>query len=403
VLAVGARWPVSCGPGCPVRPSRWRVWDLTASEFGDIEHLDNHEPALLYYSLSSFRTTAIPSQELPKFRGCICGMSNHASKPQPAPLGSREHLERILHEQRLPDWVPDDLMSRRGYHAERLWAAVMALPVYEPMTVWVMAAWPERNVDRVDKMVRTAIAGVRHVQKGEWSTARLEAVIARAGRRPEHDPVHRHRGQEIQHLSHEQLDVEPTDESLTPRLPVDSSLGPAVVRHLRLALGEHAYLVTPPAAELLDAAVDVTVDHLNRVRAKGITAEQPDGIVGLALLASARPSAQAAKSNRITDVFRDLPHLTSVSLAHLLLGTDQRPDASLLWRCLHGLPATNVPPEVVASWRAELPALTPEVLTFSERRRRRVRDRCRRGEDLQRTFEMAAGVEVSRLSLPHAV
>ena len=33
-----------------------------------------------------------------------------------------------------------------------------ATPLYEALTIWVMAAWPEQMLDRVDTMVRTAIA-----------------------------------------------------------------------------------------------------------------------------------------------------------------------------------------------------------------------------------------------------
>lgn len=262
------------------------------------------------------------------------------------------------------------------------------------MTIWVMAAWPEQTLDRVDTMARTAVAYASKVRNGRWSAERLAAVVAKAGRRPEHYPVHRHLGSEVHLASYEQLDFELADESLAPRQPASSSLGPAVVADLRAALGEHGYLVTPAATALLDRAVDLAVDHLNAVRARSVTAGRPDGLSGLALFAAARPTRRASKANRMTDVFRDLPHPTAVALAHLLLGTDHRPEASLLWRHLQGLSAAEAPAEVVADWRAELPALTPAVLAFSERRRRRVRDRCRRGDDLRRTFELATAAEV---------
>lgn len=294
-------------------------------------------------------------------------------------------------------------MARRGRDARRAWALVTSCPIYEAMTVWVMAAWPEPTLDRVDTMTRTAIAGAHRVRDGLWSAERLAAVVAKAGRRPEHAPVHRHLGHEVRLVSYEALDCELGDEAPAPKPPAGSSLGPAVVADLRAALGEHGYLLTPAAAALLDRAVDLAVDHLDAVRARSVTAGRPEGLSGLALLAAARPTRRAAKANRMTDVFRDLPHPTAVALAHLLLGTDRRPEGSLLWRHLRGLETEEVPPEVAADWRAELPSLTPAVLAFSERRRRRVRDRCRRGENLRRTFELATTADVEHPFMAHAI
>lgn len=317
-------------------------------------------------------------------------------------LGSLDHLERIIGDL-LPVWLPTDLMARRGREARRAWAQITALPVYEAMTVWVMAAWSEQTLDRVDTMTRTALAYASRVRDGRWSAGRLAAVVAKAGRRPEHYPVHHHLGQEVYLVSYEQLGFELADEPPVRPWPAGASLGPAVVADLRAALGAHAYLVTPAAAAVLDRAVDLAVDHLLAVRARSVTAGRSEGLSGLGLLAAARPTRRAAKANRITDVFRDLPHPTAVALAHLLVGTDHRPEASLLWRHLQGLPAAETPALVVADWRAELPALTPAVLSFSERRRRRLRDRCRRGDDLHRTFEQAITVEVESPSLARAI
>jgi hypothetical protein len=56
----------------------------------------------------------------------------------------------------------------------------------------------------------------------------------------------------------------------------------------------------------------------------------------------------------------------------------------------------EVPPEIVTDWRAELVALTPAIMAFSDRRRRRLRDRSRRGDNLRHFFEPALGAEVAR-------
>lgn len=320
--------------------------------------------------------------------------------PVPRP-GSPEDLERII-AALLPAAIPLDLMSWRGADARRAWASIAAMPLYEAVTIWVMAAWPDQMLDRVDTMARTAIAAAWRVRDGQWSIERLVAVIGKAGRRGEHYPVHRHLGHEVRLVSYDALGFELADET-EPCRPVASSLGRAVVEDLRLALGEHAYMVTPTAAGLVDRYTDIAVDHLNAIRAKSVTAERPDGLSGLALFAAARPTRRANKSQRITDVLRDLPHPTSVALSHLLLGTDHHPQASLLWRQMCGLPAAETPEDVVADWRADLPALSPTILAFTDRRRRRMRDRCRRGDDLHRAFELAATSEADFPQLAPAI
>jgi hypothetical protein len=305
------------------------------------------------------------------------------STPTP---GSTEDLERILAD--LAVTMPTDLMSRRGAEAQQTWADLATTSLYEALTIWVMAAWPEQMLDRVDTMVRTAIAGAHYVREEQWSTVRLIGVVHKAGQRPEHREMHRHLGRAVSLVSYDAVPVELAEE--TPRLRPVSSLGRAVVADLCLALGEHHYMVTPNAAVLLDASADIAVDHLNAVQAKSETGARPEGLFGLDLFAAARPSKRANKSNRITDVFRDLPRPTAIALSHLLLGTDHHPEAALLWRHVSGLSALDVPAHIVADWRADLPSLSPSILAFSERRRRRMRDRSRRGDDLRRVFAVAS-------------
>jgi hypothetical protein len=304
------------------------------------------------------------------------------------PPGSVEDLDRIVADL-LPDTIPSDLMSKRGTEAQRIWTAMAATPLYEELTIWVMAAWPEQMLDRVDTMVRTAIAAGHRVRDGHWSTSRLIGVVHKAGCRPEHREVHRHLGRAVSLVSYDAVHVELADETHQTR-PVSTSLGRAVVADLRQSLGEHRYMVTPEAASLLDRYSDIAVDHLNSVQTKSISAERPVGLGGLALFAAARPTRRTSKSNRITDVFGDVPHPTRVALSHLLLGTDRHPEAALLWRHVSGLSPIDVPADIVADWRADLPDLCPAVLAFSERRRRRTRDRSRKGDDLRRVFELVA-------------
>jgi hypothetical protein len=310
--------------------------------------------------------------------------ANGQSGPRP---GTVEDLERIIAGV-FPAGAPTDLMSRRGTKAQQTWADLAVTPLYEALTIWVMAAWPEQMLERVDTMVRTGIAFAHHVGDGQWSTMRLIGVVHKAGQRPEHREEHRHLGRAVSLVSYDAVPLELADE--TPRSRPVSSLGPGVVADLCLALGEHRYMVTPSAAALVDASADIAVDHLNAIAAKSGTNERPDGLCGLALFAAARPSKRANKSNRITEVFRDLPRPTGVALSHLLLGTDHHPESALLWRHVSGLSPSGVPAPIVADWRADLPSLCPSMLAFSERRRRRLRDRSRRGDDLRRVFDMAA-------------
>jgi hypothetical protein len=280
-------------------------------------------------------------------------------------------------------------MAFRGADGQRAWAALTTTALYEELTVWVMAAWPDQNLERVEPMVRTAIASADRVRQGEWTTERLMGVIRKAGQRREHREVHHHLGHRVRVVSFDDSFMELVEETPGPSTPLSSALGRTVLEHLRGSLGQHRYLVTPAAAALLERSCDIAVDHLDAVRARTVSAARPEGLSGLDLFAAARPTRRANKSNRITEVFRDLPHATAVSLAHLLLGTDHRPEAALLWRHASGLLPTEVPAEIVADWRGELPALTPATLEFSDRRRRRLRDRSRRGDDLRHIFEQS--------------
>jgi hypothetical protein len=305
-------------------------------------------------------------------------------------LGSPESLLRTI-EDLLPPNGPTDLMSRRGAEARRAWTAMTATPLYESLTVWVMAAWPEQPLERIDVIVRTAIAEAHRVREGEWTLLRLMDVMRKAGRRREHREVHRHLGHPVNLISYDAAAFELADEVHQPRSKSSStSLGTSLVNHLRLALGGHNYMVTPSAAALLDVSCDIAVDHLNLVQSRSISAERPNGLIGLDLFAAARPTKGANKSNRITDVFGDLAHPTRVALSRLLLGTDRQPEAALLWRHAAGMTPLGVPDQILADWRADLPALSPSIVASTDRRRRRMRDRSRRGEDLRRVFELAA-------------
>ena len=278
---------------------------------------------------------------------------------------------------------------------KQLWESLTTTPLYEELTLWVMAAWPDEGVDRVDAMVRTAIASADRVRQGEWTTERLIGFVRRAGQRGEHREVRRHLGQDVRIVSFEDAFMDLAEDPPASGRQ-SSSLGHAIVSYLRAGLGEHRYMVTPCAAALLDRSCDLAVDHLALVRGRTVSTERPEGLFGLDLFAAARPTRRANKSNRITELFRDLPHPTGVSLSHLLLGTDHHPEAALLWRHASRLSPGEVPAEIVTDWRAELVALTPAILSFSDRRRRRLRDRSRRGDNLRHFFEHALGGELAR-------
>jgi hypothetical protein len=282
-----------------------------------------------------------------------------------------------------------------------MWIALAATLPYAAMTVWVMKTWPDRRIERVDPMVRMAIAGARHVWDDEWSTTHLIRVVDKAGRRKERREVRQHLGQQITFVSLDTLWFEPADE--TYPCPVASSLGSAVVANLKQALGEHCYMVTPSASVLLDRFADIAVDHLNSVRIKSISDQCPNGLGGLALFKAARPTKRTNKLNRITDICRDLPPSTSVALSHLLLGTDHNPESALLWRHVSGISPLDVRPDILADWRSELPALCPSMLDFTERRRRRMRDRSRNGDNLLQIFERAVTSDLDVLDWALAI
>ncbi len=302
--------------------------------------------------------------------------------------GSVAKLDWIIAEL-LPADIDAEVMKRRSAEARGLWESLITTPLYEELTLWVMAAWPDEGVDRVDTMVRTAIASAEKVRQGEWTTERLIGFVRKAWRRGAHPVVHTHLGREVRIVSFDDALME-LPEAVPASGIQSSSLGRAIVADLRTALGEHRYMVTPCAAALLDRSCDIAVDHLDTVRGRTVSAERPEGLCGLDLFAAARPTRRANKSNRIIELFRDLPHPTGVSLSHLLLGTDLHPEGALLWRHASGMSPAEVPAEIVTDWRGELVALDPAILASSDRRRRRLRDRSRRGDSLRHVFEQSA-------------
>ena len=251
------------------------------------------------------RATPIASSDRPVSTPRGAGRSLRAIGRKPR-LGGQAGLDY----RRPPSgYIAHDVMTRRGAEVQQLWESLITTPLYEELTVWVMAAWPDQMLEQVDTMVRTAIASADRVRQGEWTTERLIGVVRKAGRRGEHRVVHQHLGQEVHIVSFDDALVELAEDRASRGTHV-SSLGLAIVSNLRAGLGEHRYMVTPSAAELLDRSCDIAVDHLDSVRARTVSAERPEGLSGLDLFAAARPTRRANKSNRITEVFRDLPHPT---------------------------------------------------------------------------------------------
>jgi hypothetical protein len=306
--------------------------------------------------------------------------------------GSLEDLERIISEL-LPAMFPIDLMTRKGPASRRMWETMAATPLYEALTIWVMAAWPNQALDRVDTMVRVAIAVAPLWREGDWTTLRMVAVMRKAAQRPAHRDVRQHLGQPIHLVPYEAAPPELADPSW-PHTITSSSLGRALIAHLFEALGEHGYLVTPSVVVLLDRYADIAVDHLNCVHLKYDTEASPGGLSGLDVFRAGRSIKENNKSNRITGVFRELPSETRVALSHLLLGTNHNPEASLLWRHMSGASPLDVSAEIVAEWRGNLPALCPSILASTDRRRRRMRQRSRKGEDLRRAFERVVAADL---------
>jgi hypothetical protein len=70
---------------------------------------------------------------------------------------------------------------------------------------------------------------------------------------------------------------------------------------------------------------------------------------------------------------------------------------------MSGLPPAAILDEIAADWRGDLPALSPTMLAFTDRRRRRMRDRCRRGDDLHLAFELAGATDADRSPAPTAI
>ena len=147
--------------------------------------------------------------------------------PSRASAGSVAKLDWIIAEL-LPADIATDVMTRRGTETKQLWESLTTTPLYEELTLWVMAAWPDEMVERVDTMVRTAIASADRVRQGQWTTERLIGVVRKAGQRRERREVHRHLGQDIRIVSFDDALMELAEVAPAPGANAPS-LGHAIV------------------------------------------------------------------------------------------------------------------------------------------------------------------------------
>ena len=160
-------------------------------------------------------------------------------------------------------------------------------------------------------------------------------------------------------------------------------------------------MVTPDAAVTPGPLLGHRRRSLNSVRAKSVSAERPQGLcrVGVVRGGPAHEAGEQVEPDHRC-LRRPAASDPRLALSRLLLGTDHRPEAALLWRHLSGLSPIDVPAESWPTGEPTCPTLTPAVLAFSERRRRRTRDRSRKGDDLRRVFELAATSDVGLPSRP---
>jgi len=113
-------------------------------------------------------------------------------------------------------------MLRRGAEARVPGPSWRATPLYEALTVWVMAAWPELPLERVDTMVRTAIAAAPQVRNGHWTSRRLSDVVRKAGPASGSSEVHRHLGSPVNLVSLDAMPFEVADDLHRPPVPAAS-------------------------------------------------------------------------------------------------------------------------------------------------------------------------------------
>ena len=105
--------------------------------------------------------------------------------------------------------IPTDLMLQAGQRSP----AYMGAPgrprrLYEALTVWVMAAWPELPLSGSTRWcARPSLPHLR-CATGDWTTRRLSDVVRKAGRRQDHREVHRHLGRPVSLVSLDAVEFE---------------------------------------------------------------------------------------------------------------------------------------------------------------------------------------------------
>jgi hypothetical protein len=215
-----------------------------------------------------------------------------------------------------------------------------------PLIAWVTKEYPQSG-DAWERQLRYALSHARDVQDGRLSVERFHRVLTAIAR----DPEGRRHGPGSSNVTPAaDLECLPAQGAPPKRT---GSFGPSLVSYVSSAVGWQLPLVI---TSVLEESTDLLVDLACRVAE---TRSQPFDMAVLV----ARPTWGRW---RASSVLGHLPDRTRRSVEHILCGHPKAPKSSAI-HLMHTTPASELPLEVVAFWRGDLPGLHPEVQATYDR------------------------------------
>jgi len=245
-------------------------------------------------------------------------------RERPNVAGIHDELAAILAAGPVPDSLTDVYRSRH------------------PLIAWITAAYP-RAGDAWERQVSYAVGHAADVRAGRMSLERYCRALTSIGRDPE---GHRFGRRVAKALATSRTELERLPSAArTVRRP--ESFGPDLVLYVSTAV---AWELPSAISDVLEESTDLLVDLACRV------AEARRQPFDMSVLIDRATWGRW----RASSVLGHLPDRTRRSVEHLVCGHPSIPDSSAI-HLMHTVPAAEVPLNVVAAWRGDLPGLHPEV------------------------------------------
>ena len=226
-----------------------------------------------------------------------------------------------------------------------------------PLIGWVTRAYP-RSGDAWERQLGYAFGHAVAVRTGELSQERFIRALGAIAR----DPDGRRHGRRPSRVAPADSGAMEHSSDLPSTTKATTSLGPELVAYVSTAVG---WRLPPVIEHVLEESTDLLVDLACRVSE---TRSRP---FDMRVLVDRTTWGRW----RASTVLGHLPDRARRSVAHIVCGHPKIANSSAI-HLMNAVPEEEIPLDVIAAWRGDLPGLHPEM---QEVYRRRQIDRARLG------------------------